>query len=150
MPATPKRTQIRNKIAEILQTISAGATYHTNLGQHVGVWRPINVPFQQSELPALNIRDRNNQNLRSALANPNDRWTREAQFEIDVIATSPEEYDKCVADIYTALKADHTLAGLAEDVNCSGETADVDQEESRINQITTTILVLYRTGRFEA
>lgn len=150
MPATPKHTLIRNAVVARLQTIAAGEVYHTDIGLRIFTWRPLTNPFGDKEIPGANVRDNQEPLLQQVLAGADNLWDRQAEFLIDIVASTPEEYDQAIADLEECFRADHTLGGLAIDINSGGWLADVDQEELKILRVTYRLLVHYRTDRFSA
>jgi hypothetical protein len=144
-----KRTQIRNQIETVLKTIRSGATYATDLGKNVFVWRAVSNKFEDREIPGCNLQDINSTVQNELTGGSTNRWQKAGRFILSIVCRDIETYDKCVADVYAALQVDNTLAGLAIDVTSEGDEIDVDEEEQTVIGGKISIIVLYSTNRME-
>lgn len=146
---TLKRNLITAAIRAALDAIRAGDTYFTDLGLHGNTWRPKSKAFEKSELPGYNLRDVQSIVVQELTGGSTNLWLKRLTVEVDIPCKDITTLIKCFQDVYTAMAADHTLGGLAIDVNSAGDVVDVDEDEFTVAGGTVTLLVDYETSRME-
>lgn len=140
---------IDTKLLARLQTITVANGYHTNLGNNVFVWRPSKEFFEESELPAANIRDVRDVVLNDNIQGSLNVWDRQLTVEIDIAAKDITTYRNAVADVYKAFRTpDDTFDGTVMTTFEQGDETEVDEDELKLLGGKITINFLYRTNRY--
>lgn len=146
------RQRIVDAVKARFQGITAANGYDTNLGQNVFVWRDTSkgaASFAENELPALNLRDSDNQ---LEYLSP-DRFTNELDIEAEVVALAAANVDaevrKMIRDIYTAIGVDRkwtvTGAPLAVDTLPGSDSMGVDHAGTKTGGAVVKFKIRYRT-----
>jgi hypothetical protein len=144
MPTNPKRTSIVDRIATDLGAITAGATYHTTLTNHVFKWRPKEKVYEEVELPAVNIRD-----VPQGIEEVTFVWNHTLRVELDIIAADADTYRKVVMDVLTAIAADRTLNDLVYELHASDDEMDTEQKDKVYVSGTIPLEMRYRTNEMQ-
>ena len=116
-----KRNSIMSAVVTRMQGILISAGYYSNLGSNVFEWRPkvvteggaSYVPTEQTELPALHIRDTADETERADLSG-NEDHTLAVEIEIAHEATATGvTMRKHIEDVRKAIGVDQSWSGLA-------------------------------------
>lgn len=145
-----KRQTIVDAIVTRLQLILVASGYYTNAGSNVFKWLVSGV--DQSQLPALIVRDVQDDIDSQEFLGAADQWTRSLMVEIEALAgpssTTDTTVRQLVVDVYKALGGATTLSGNAIDIVGVGDSMVVTQDGRQIAGAKITVRVIYRTTRF--
>lgn len=145
-----KRQDIVDAIRTRLETVTTSGGYHTDLGNNVYVWR--RAPFQDHELPAVNILDRETILQRESYKGSLALATYALKIEIMVIAAGEipaEDIREMAADIYKAFGSDDTFGGLAIMTNPTGDEMYLEHEGEIVADAVLRFDIIYRTNRYQ-
>lgn len=144
------RQRLVEKVKARLQTILTAGGFRTNAGSYVTVWKPDSVVHDQANLPAINVRDVDDEVLD---ANATGRLQRSLQFECDVVVAegsdpADETARHVIADIQEAILVDETWDGLARLSRYLGDSIAMDQKERKIGMAQVRFEIRYHQERF--
>jgi hypothetical protein len=138
MPSTPARTGIVAALVTLWDAIVAGSTYNTT--PVVDSYRV--APFQQTELPAVNVRGLGQPQPEDLLTG---KWNNRLRVAVDIAAGSATSYENTLIDLLVALDQDLTLGGLVFDINFLGDEMLYDQEDKALKGGTAVFEFAIRT-----
>jgi len=134
------RQQIITAIDTRLKTILTSNGYETNAGQNVFAWRDSALALE--ELEAILYKDRTEARTPGV-----GIYEITLPLEIQIIATSPAQVRKILADLEVAVMSDETWGGLA--LNTEFETDEMEIEQKEYTFVASGIIlpIEYRTSR---
>lgn len=138
---------IMDALEDLLETITVANGYNSNIGSNVEVWRTI--PYNESELPALNIRDirTDTETIISEGANSKADFLMDVQIAvIGKGSDTAENIKKYVADVDTALGSDSTLSGLVHWIRPVSVSVGIEDKSFRSGERLRDISIYYRKG----
>jgi len=142
-----KWQQIIDSLESRLKNILISNGFYTDAGNQVYLWR--SAPFEVDEMPAINIRDRDDGLRQEWLGNPN-RFDHELIVEIDLITASAETLRQMIADVNHAINSDRTFDGLAIDTEYVNVAILTDEHnENIVKGGRLKIQIIYQTEKFE-
>lgn len=156
-----KRRQILEAVKTRLQTISVAGGYHTGVGSNVFIWK--SDPFQQHQLPALNIiRGANtveDEFLRSTASGDNISQYI-LSVGIDIIcqpgSVVHDDMEDIISDVYKAIGVDPTWGGLAlqtwavdDEVSVQKHSGEGSSFDKIVGGGTINIRIQYRTSKWQ-
>lgn len=144
-----KRQEIVDAIKTRMRLINGVGNYYLNCSDNVYVQR--SAPFEDSELPGINIMDGDESPNQELLAGSTNVWYRSLNVEIRLVTNgelSDEDVRKGIADIQRAIGTDLTWGGFAIDTTWLGTVTEKSQEEQKITSATVSIMILYLTGQW--
>jgi hypothetical protein len=139
------RQQIVNELTNRFSQISVANGYDTDV-KTVKEWHHGN--FDDSDLPAIVIRDKSSQDIQLT----NTEHQHLLKIEIDVLVksnTAPSDIRKLLEDVYKAISLDDTWGGLAEYTKPLGNEMIVQYQDKTISGIGIDIEISYITKAWE-
>jgi len=134
---------IRTKIISAMDTrfkgILVASGYETNVGNHVFAWKE--TPFEASDLPALNYRDRTENKESLSFSHQLNILT----VEVDIFSETLAEIRKILADIEKAIATDLTWSGNAMDTELNLIEMAVEQNENLFSGQKISVIVFFKT-----
>lgn len=158
---TSIRQQIIDLVQARLQTITVANGYNTEIGAtKVFRWRDTTpVSFSDSELPAINFRDRREKSIDILMPRVQEH---ELTIEADVITSTATVDDKVragIADIIKAIGTDTrwtngsavklALRTLLNPDQGPSNQMDVQHEGKKVGAAQVTFVIVYRTQAFD-
>lgn len=145
--ATPIRQTLINNIKTQLQTITVANSYETNLGSNVFEWRES--PLQQSELPAIILRDPSNQLVKTF-----GKHESVLRLELEIYTQgTPATMRKAIADVIKCIgvegKKDNPFT-VAEVIKFAGdEEIETEHTEHKFAGVKMTFEIEYITDPWD-
>ena len=141
------RQEVVTALDTLFKTITTANSYNTNLGNNVSWWR--SRPLQASELPALCLKD-TNENRVVAIG----QWEHLLTIEAEILVNASDDGDsmrQAAADVIKVLGTSLTLGGIAEDIRPPGsmESVDVEQDSLRMFGALMSFQVEYYTNPWD-
>lgn len=134
-----KRHAIMAAVVTRMQEILSASGYYSNLGQNIYEWRPklvteggaSYVPFEQTELPAIDIRDPLD-TVVTIEQGGTEEHSLSVEFEIaHEAAATGQTMRKQIADVRKAIGVDVSWGGLASDTSREMTTETVHLQGDR-------------------
>ena len=148
---TSIRQQIVTQLDTLFKTILTTGGYNLNLGSHVFWWRV--TPLQIAELPAIVLKDTQDQTTRATGRQDQHALTIEAVISInssDFGATARLAIADFIKALGTNVAPNTCLGGYASDIAPpDSETFEAEHEGIKGFGIAITFQVLYGTLRFD-
>ncbi len=140
------RQQIMTALITRLQTITVANGYETNVGDNVNDWHVSN--FQETELPAMDVRDANESTEVRGGFHQN---TLSVEIETKVSGTTSATIMRdIIADVVKAIGTDTSFGGLVQNVlPVQNTTVELDQKDKRIASILQSFDIIYLTEAFK-
>lgn len=146
-----KRTDILNAMVTRFQGISSGS-YNTDLGDNVFLWRT--VPLEETELPALIIRDPRDNIVDLTQQSSNMPALHQMSVELEIVVSDSKAsiatLRKCLEDVEAAIKVDETFGGLVMRVQPISNEFLLNQEGDTVAGCLYNLRVDFRTVKFSA
>ncbi|MHB1050988.1 MAG: hypothetical protein ACYC09_12985 [Bacteroidota bacterium] len=146
-----KRQQIVDAIITRLKAISTAGGYYNNFADVGSIEKVFDnrvTEFNESELPAINVVDKDEDPNLEMMAGSRNPWYRSLQVDINLIVTgetSMAEVRKGISDIQKAIGTDETWGALAIDTRWDGTENQYNQEEDLFRKVSVQITVIYQT-----
>jgi hypothetical protein len=145
------RQDIIDAIETRLKTILTTASYHSNAGSNVYVWRT--TPLPPESIPALIIKDSLSTKLGEGEAGPYSKDTWELSVDIVGMVTNGNASDtqtrQVMADVYKAIGSDDTWGGKAITTTLeSDEIGEVKQQDKTFFGFIMKVKIMYRTNKY--
>lgn len=145
-----KRQDIVNLVKTRFQAILVSGGYHSNVGQHVFVWR--RAPVEAADLPALLIFDTENNPAWEGLQGSTSKLDYMLKFEVYLMATGSAidtTIRQLIADVYKAIGVDPQWGGSAGLTELEGDEILLDHEGEIMADARVKFSIRYRTSKYQ-
>ncbi len=141
-----RRQQIINELVSIFQKNTKLYGHKTNIGSNVSEWKVSN--FQESDLPALNIKDPSEE---VTVVGKNHRYKLTIEIEARVsISTTIQTAREIIADIMVIMGENCTINGLVFNITpVSNELLDFGRADKKFGAISLQFEADYQTAAFK-
>lgn len=141
------RQDVIDAVRGRMETILPANGYTSSIGSAVTVHREGPYHYEDT-LPALNIRDDEDELLSTLISGPDLYENRRLPVSIDIVvfggSNSDDDARALVEDVLAAIGADATFGSTVLNVDVSQDRLEVDQAEYKIAGVTMTLEIIYR------